>query len=252
MSTLTTISMLAYAAMSLAALGWSAWIVRYGVPVGQRCQSRSTNARAWRGRLPLTIANMVLVAAAFGAGMEALSTTVVAQQPGWAAGAAQLLFLVVVDDAWFYVFHRWAHESRWAYNTIHRIHHRAYAPLPSDFLYVHPAEWMLGAVGVPLGAVLLSVVTGGVSLPVVLAFGVFRTWKEVCAHAGYRFHALSRIPLVASPEHHDRHHARPHDGNYASSLVLWDRLMGTMAREGQSGGATDLAAAASPGPLPAA
>ena len=34
------------------------------------------------------------------------------------------------------------------------------------------------------------------------------------------------IPFYGDNEHHDLHHAK-RDGNYASTFILWDKIMGT-------------------------
>lgn len=212
---------------NVVAVGWTAWILRHGIAPGWRAQARSSTAEAWRGRMPLTALNMLLLLASTAAGIEALSGWITPAWPGALAVAAQILFLLLVDDAWFYVFHRVAHENKWLYQRIHRIHHRAYAPLPTDYLYVHPAEWALGGFGVVLGLGALTLMQGSLPLWVFAPFAAFRNLHEVAAHAGRRSTWLGRLPLVAPTEHHDRHHAQPSIGNYASTFLIWDRLFRT-------------------------
>ena len=140
---------------------------------------------------------------------------------------AQFLILVVIDDAYFYWFHRTLHENRWLYQKIHVIHHRAFSPFPLEYIYVHPLEWMIGAGGIPIGLSLIYYTEGSIS---VWAFWIFAAWRnlhEIDIHSGLVSRWSHKIPLFGTTEHHDQHHLKNSKGNYSSTFTFWDRLLGT-------------------------
>lgn len=146
---------------------------------------------------------------------------------GWLAVVLQFVVLVVIDDAYFYFFHRNLHERPWLYKHIHKIHHRAFAPFPLEYIYVHPLEWMIGAGAIPIGLTLIYLTQGSVS---VWAFWVFAAWRnlhEVDIHSGLNPKWTRLIPMLGTSEHHDLHHMKNSKGNYSSTFTFWDRVLGT-------------------------
>ena len=139
----------------------------------------------------------------------------------------QFLILVIIDDAYFYFFHRILHENKMLYQRIHKIHHHAFAPFPLEYIYVHPLEWMGGAGGIPLGLTLIYWSQGSIS---VWAFWIFAAWRnlhEVDIHSGLRSRWSHKIPLFGTTEHHDQHHRKKSKGNYSSTFTFWDQMLGT-------------------------
>ena len=56
---------------------------------------------------------------------------------------------------------------------------------------------------------------------------IVRNLHEIHIHSGIKTSWIKYfIPFYGDNEHHDLHHAK-RDGNYASTFVLWDRIMGT-------------------------
>lgn len=178
--------------------------------------------------LPLIVANVLTLTA-----LTLLAAPVVEPWLDHAAGpgrvAAHAALLLVVDDAWFYTVHRASHRVSWL-RPWHALHHRAPAPLPLEYLYVHPGELALGLAGLPLGAAACVVLTGSVSAWAVLAAATFRQLHELDIHSGLTASVSRWLPIVAPPEHHATHHRRGSVGNFASLLLVWDTLLGTRAR----------------------
>ena len=50
----------------------------------------------------------------------------------------EIIVVLMIDDIFFYLFHRMMHENKYIYRKIHKIHHRANTPIPIDYIYVHP------------------------------------------------------------------------------------------------------------------
>ena len=133
----------------------------------------------------------------------------------------QLFIILIFDDTFFYFLHRLMHENKFIYKKIHKIHHRANSPIPIDYIYVHPLEWMSGFIGPFIGIIIM----GGVSIYSFWLYLLVRNFHELSIHSGLKT-SFVKFPFYGTNEHHDIHHAR-RDGNYASTFTLWDVLFKT-------------------------
>ena len=139
----------------------------------------------------------------------------------------EVLFILIVDDMFFYVLHRLMHENKYIYRKIHKIHHRASTPFPSEYLYTHPLEWMTGMIGPFIGIFLLQ----GVSIYSFWLILIIRNLHELDIHSGLKSSYLTKyFPFSGTNEHHDLHHSIL-DGNYASSFSFWDKMFKTEISE---------------------
>lgn len=201
--------------------GWvpRAWLLQPG---------RQDWAR-FRERLPLIAANhTVLVGGSF-LGLWYYGSFMTTGVPPLGTLLVQLAVVIFVEDLFFYFYHRALHESPFLYRHIHRIHHKAFAPLPLDHLYVQPLEWMLGTIGPLAGLATVYLAWGELNMWTYLVYGTFRELHELHIHSGLRSVLLYRVGLLSTVDRHDLHHARPNSGNYASSLRIWDRVFRTEA-----------------------
>ncbi len=135
------------------------------------------------------------------------------------------LAILFIDDLMFYIIHRAMHENKYLHQKIHSIHHQASQPFPMDFIYAHPVEWLSGYAGAFVGVLVINIFAP-VDVYAFWLWGLFRSLHELDIHSGVRSVVCKYIPLLAGAEHHDFHHQRS-KGNYASTLVLWDWLLGT-------------------------
>jgi sterol desaturase/sphingolipid hydroxylase (fatty acid hydroxylase superfamily) len=183
----------------------------------------------WRTRLPLIGFNLLSVLVFTETAVLAFPEVLVWHGHSVVAQASVFVLILFCDDAWFYAYHRFLHESDSAFLHVHHIHHRATAPVPMDYIYVHPLEWMLGTVGIAAGVVATFLVFGDVPAAPVVAYAAFRNVRELLIHSGLPS-VGSMLPwkaiLLAPPEHHDLHHLRLR-GNYAAMLAVWDRALKT-------------------------
>lgn len=180
-------------------------------------------------RLPLFLLNFVLLTAISVSGVWMFSGFFETEFPPIWIMALQIIFVFLIDDAWFYFAHRWMHVNKWALKNIHSVHHRATTPFPLEYLYVHPLEWMIGFVGLTIGFAIVLLVMP-VSIWTFWIFGAIRGLHEIHIHSDLKFPGLSQIPLVSRTEEHDLHHAKL-NGNYASTFRIWDQLLGTTFKE---------------------
>ncbi len=182
----------------------------------------------WK-RMPLYLSNFLMLLVFSGVGsylvFPYLESTWI--NPGWIA--LQVLVAFVVDDVFFYFYHRWLHQNKYMLGKVHSIHHRASPPFPLEYLYAHPLEWMLGMLGAVLGFAVAALVMP-LNVYAVLVFGALRNLHEIHIHSDLNVPVLSQIPLLSKTKHHDDHHSFL-EGNYASTFIWWDRLFKTEIKE---------------------
>jgi len=142
---------------------------------------------------------------------------------------SQILFCVFCEDLSFYGAHRLLHVP-WFYQRFHKQHHYYNAPFSWMAEYAHPVEvFFSNYLPVMLGPFLLQIHV--VSWWSWLFFRIYLTTE---AHCGYNFpwNVERWLPFYAGPAHHDRHH-EAFNGNFGSSLKVWDFLFGTRLRSRQ-------------------
>ena len=144
----------------------------------------------------------------------------------------QIVFVAIVDDIWFYFMHRYMHTNKYLLKKIHSIHHRAHTPFPLEYLYVHPFEWMLGAIGTFGGYILIMIVMP-LNVYAFWGFVLFRNLHEIHIHSDLNLPLFKWIPFLSPVEDHDVHHAKL-DGNYASTFRFWDWAMNTRFKKENS------------------
>lgn len=134
----------------------------------------------------------------------------------------QLAFFFVAEDIAFYWGHRALHTP-WLYKNIHAVHHEHAAPFGIAAEYAHPAEVLFLGFATFIGPFLV-----GPHLLTLYAWLALRCMQTVECHSGYDFPwSVNRwFPLYGGAEFHDHHH-RTFSGNYASTFIWVDWLMGT-------------------------
>ena len=190
-------------------------------------QNRKYRPGVFDKRIKLISFNLISLLSSVVLGMYLFHSIFVFDEVSVSLIFLQLAMMVLVDDFYFYWFHRLLHNVPYSYKKIHKIHHRAYAPIPMDYIYVHPLEMWGGAVGTVLGIVLCYLCFGEISAYAFWAFSTIRNLHEVDIHSGLHSKMGNYIPFLGLTEHHDRHHMKATKGNYASMLTFWDVMLGT-------------------------
>lgn len=198
-------------------------------PASVRIQDRPHPRERFVSHLPLIFGNLAVLLGSAGAGAYFFYDSLSHSLPSPLSLLAQLALVFVLDDLYFYFFHRVLHEHKGLYRRIHKIHHEAYSPLPLEYIYAHPLEWMGGAVGVLGGFAAVWFVWGELSVWTVAIVGSLRQLHELDIHSGAKATLARWVPFLAVADDHDLHHAKPTQGNYASTLRIWDRVFGTVA-----------------------
>jgi sterol desaturase/sphingolipid hydroxylase (fatty acid hydroxylase superfamily) len=151
------------------------------------------------------------------------------QFPSYGEAFIKLCLFFVVDDCWFYFYHRFVHSVPRLYVAVHKQHHIFTAPFPAVAFAVHPFEMMLQAFGTclaPLG------IFYGTTHPILFwTFLVIRQLQGIEDHLGYElaWSPTHYLPAVfGGTKFHDLHH-QTFKCNYASMFSFIDRLFGTAA-----------------------
>lgn len=203
-------------------------IERHGLQADVSVQTARRKPGSLRRHMPLIAFNLTMMTVGAAVGMTLLQDAFTTGWPGWTRFGTDLLLLVLIDDLVFYGVHRAMHEHPWLYRTLHRLHHEAYAPVPAEYLYVHPGELSAGTLGVVAGAATIYGLFGTITFSAFLSYTVLRNLHELDIHSGIRSTLAAWVPFLAPNEHHDLHHHQPRYGNYASMLTLWDDIFGTL------------------------
>ncbi|MFM7388292.1 MAG: sterol desaturase family protein [Bacteroidota bacterium] len=195
------------------------WLNKY------RIQEKKYQKGIFFKRMPLYLFNFSLLIILAGFGSSFIFPFL---EQSWSSGwllALQVLGIFLVEDVFFYFYHRLLHVNKFLLVKIHSIHHRASPPFPLEYLYNHPLEWMLGFIGPVLGFVAVGLISP-ISIFTVLVFGAIRNLREIHLHSDLNLPLLSKIPLISKTKHHDDHHSLL-DGNYSSIFVWWDKVFKT-------------------------
>ena len=210
---------------NLFGLIYSMLVLKTNIFKAFRIQSKSYQDAIFRKRMPLFLFNFIVLLFVAGAGSyliyDSIDTSLTSL---WIIGL-QVLLGFVVDDAWFYFFHRWLHENKFMLRHIHSIHHRATTPFPLEYLYAHPLEWMLGMIGVGIGFALILIVMP-INVYALWTFGLLRNLHEIHIHSDLQLPFFSNVPFLSKTKHHDDHHSKL-EGNYASTFNWMDRIFKT-------------------------
>ncbi len=204
------------------------WLVLYtDVFKNFRLQDKKYKPGIFFQRLPLILLNLTILAALTTVSLYFFADTIFETSvPVWWLIPVQVVFIFIIDDAWFYFAHRLMHENKFLLRKIHSIHHQAITPFPLEYIYVHPLEWMIGSVGSFLGIGVLLLIMP-VNFYAFLVYGVIRNLHEVEIHSDLRSPIAKYIPFLNPTENHDLHHSKV-KGNYASMFTIWDRVFGTV------------------------
>ncbi|MBM3165551.1 MAG: sterol desaturase family protein [Bacteroidetes bacterium] len=195
------------------------WLKKY------RIQEKKYQKGIFFKRMPLYLFNFSLLVLFAGFGSYFIFPFLEQSWSSWWLLALQVLGIFLVEDVFFYFYHRLLHVNKFLLAKIHSIHHRASPPFPLEYLYNHPLEWILGFIGPVIGFVIVGLISP-ISIFTVLIFGAIRNLREIHLHSDVNLPVLSKIPLISKTKHHDDHHSFL-DGNYSSIFIWWDKIFKT-------------------------
>jgi sterol desaturase/sphingolipid hydroxylase (fatty acid hydroxylase superfamily) len=210
---------------NLVGLIYSLVVLKTSIFKAFRIQKQDYKAGLFKSRMPLFLFNFITLLVFSGSGAYFLFDFIDTSGFVWYIVLGQVLIAFLVDDLFFYFYHRYLHENKFLLKHIHSIHHRATKPFPLEYLYAHPLEWMIGTLGVVFGFALILIFMK-INLYAFWIFGLLRNLHEIHIHSDLKLPGLSTFPFLSKTEHHDLHHSKL-NGNYASTFLIWDKILGT-------------------------
>ena len=202
---------------------YSSLITKYQFFLSNKIQEKKIDYKVLLNRMPLITFNIFILILLNVIGIKFFHHIFLKEFTSVLICFIEILFVLLIDDLFFYFLHRLMHENKYIYKKIHKIHHRANVPIPLEYIYVHPLEWMSGMIGPFLG----MYVIGGISFESYCLYLVIRNMHEIHIHSGIKTSNISKlIPMYGTNEHHDVHHSH-REGNYASTFIIWDLLFRT-------------------------
>ena len=202
---------------------YSLLITKYNYSSNSKIQQKKIDYSTLKKRLPLILFNISVLMLFNYIGIRYFDYIFLKDYNSIIICLFEVLFVLIIDDFFFYVLHRGMHESKYIYKKIHKIHHRANVPIPFEYIYVHPLEWMSGMIGPFLGMCFI----GGIAFQSYCIYLIVRNVHEIHIHSGIKTSVIFNIlPFYGNNEHHDIHHAKRY-GNYASTFTVWDFLFNT-------------------------
>eukprot|EP00756_Hemistasia_phaeocysticola_P064396 Hpha_TRINITY_DN7760_c0_g1::TRINITY_DN7760_c0_g1_i1::g.85414::m.85414/K07750/E1.14.13.72, SC4MOL, ERG25; methylsterol monooxygenase len=143
----------------------------------------------------------------------------------------KLCVFFVLDDMFFYIYHRTLHTYPALYRAFHKPHHVFAHPFVLSAYAVTPVELSLQSIGATLGPLVLW--RGSTHRHLLWLFLWLRQWQGIEDHTGYHLPIGTHlIPGVGGTTFHDAHHS-VNTGNYASIFPVIDRVFGTDIKTGR-------------------
>lgn len=143
-------------------------------------------------------------------------------------GLAGFLFLLLIDDTWFYWCHRLLHHPK-LFKYVHLVHHKSIDVNPFTSLSFHWVEPFLLSFWIFPVAFLLPTYA-----PVLGFVQIWGLLDNIKSHLGYEFYPANFnktwLRFLTSSTHHNMHHSK-FKGNYGVHFRIWDKLLGTELKE---------------------
>ncbi len=210
------------------------YVLRANDPENWKCQpERRLPSRLQRKAVLLSTSNLAVAGALTGILLYAIEHGMptpiyydVADY-GWAYTLLSTALLFVLVDAIAYYVHRALH-GEFLYRKFHRAHHAFVATTPYVTAAIHPVVFI--TLQVTTFAPIMLIPFHAASIALVFFYVLI---FNVLGHSGVRLR--SRLPWQAPSDYHDDHHAHFHV-NFGQHLMWWDRLHGTLRKEGRTYG----------------
>ena len=190
-----------------------------------RIQPKEYFAKRFYERFPLILFNISILLGVGIVGVFLLQDFIAFELPTVWVFVWQLVLIFLIDDLYFYFYHSALH-TKFLYKHIHKTHHRSTMPIPMEYIFTHPLEWFIGAIGPFIGLVVIASFSE-INIYAFWVMSALRNLHELDIHSGIKSSKItSLIPFYGTTEHHDLHHSK-NKGNYASTFTLWDKVFGT-------------------------
>ena len=133
-----TITIILLILINLYCFLYSLLITKYNYSYSNKIQLKRIDYGTLKKRLPLILFNVSVLVSFNYVGIKYFDHIFLKEYNSFMICLFEVLFVLIIDDFFFYLLHRGMHESKYIYKKIHKIHHRANVPIPFEYIYVHP------------------------------------------------------------------------------------------------------------------
>lgn len=142
----------------------------------------------------------------------------------------QVVLALLISELLPYWYHRLSHQSEGLLWRIHAIHHAPTRLYSLNFIRLHPLNTLASKFLALLPLALL-----GVPAQVIFLVAIIQKTHSLLSHANFDFRLGPLNWIFSMAELHRLHHARDiaiANGNYGSTLIVWDTLFRTRIAPG--------------------
>ncbi len=147
-------------------------------------------------------------------------------QPWWRV-PRDLFIILVFYDFFYYLIHRFWFHGQGYMRQIHAVHHQARQPTHLDAFYVHPLETFIGLALFFACIAALTPLLGLFHVVTVVLTYVLYTQLNTINHTHVDLNYFPFRTVTWITREHHKHHVNMHKGNFASMVLLYDKLFGT-------------------------
>ena len=188
-------------------------------------KNHNYNFHKFKKHLPLILINLSIMCLLFPLGILVISDWIIIPYDNFLIFLFQITVILIIDDFYFYCFHRLLHKNKFLYERIHVIHHKASNPFPADYLYEHPLEWIIGL----FGPFIAFLILGEVYFETIVLYLIVRVLHELDIHSGIKSSIYKYFPFAGVNEYHALHH-KYHINHFASLFSFWDIIFKTHSK----------------------
>ena len=136
--------------------------------------------------------------------------------------------ILLIYDFYYYVVHRFLFHGKGYWRRVHGLHHKARKPTFQDATFVHPMETAVALAGFIVIFAIYGFAMGGVHVisAIVISF-IFAVLNQV-NHAHFDVPKFPWKWLDYLTTKHAVHHRNMQSGNYASMILIYDKMFGTL------------------------
>lgn len=200
-------------------------LINYRIQIKKRVDAKQLRFEIRQSVVVLFIGalNSTILSLLYSGGYTKLTTD--ATSIGWFGIVFTVIALLILNDFWFYFWHRTLHHPK-IFRYIHAVHHKSVDVNPFSSYSFH---WIEGLIlGIWIVPVVLVVPIYLPSLGFIQVVGML---NNLMSHLGYELFppSLMRIPLIRwvnTSTFHNMHHTSL-NGNYGLMTRLWDRFFHT-------------------------
>lgn len=145
----------------------------------------------------------------------------------WWRYIADILVIYILYDFLYYLTHRFLFHGNQYFKKVHGLHHQARNPSHIDAQYVHPIETAIGLLLLNIAVVAVGLYLGNIHVLSMAVCFFFFGQLNILNHADVQISGFPYSIATWISKRHHNHHIDMSHGNYATLILLYDKIFGT-------------------------